>query len=506
MTQVELMLGQNPEMQEVAESNLLKKDLQKAIENFYALPLSKNGDSHAHSRGEIREVVERAWEPIARNNLISEIFNSEPFQEIIERKNKLKGSTSLAAIWCVDGRLDGMSLGVLVNLWENPAGVIDTDETSDGGLRPRSTELCEHIRDDADSGTDLLEIVFAHYDSTNPHHGCAANAAILAQIRAHRRPENAGKLSFDDLSAINHTPNAEDANLIFIKGTSVRAITDYYNKVRSNAGLEPLPIVAVAALYDTATMGIVLRENAHPDLSTAKLANKYKKEIAANTNAVFASFRDNFTDPQNLVEFSDKIVTISETLLDPSSKLAPFNSELDKYIREVYPQLTSDQAQALKFLIAKTVSFQYLTGLSEIPASGPNHLFANHAEGYMGLSVRGEFIGKYDTKQAFGSTAADAPTATDQIKIELGVMEKTGIDADKPRLIFISNSISKDAFKNDKKARKRAAGNNAKISSEIIADPEINRLIRNNKLVFIHTLIDDTTGGVLSILDHSTYY
>jgi len=252
----------------------LKKKLATAIQNFYKLPLTENG--HQHEDTEIKTVEERVWEIIERINIVSETLNSERFIRLKERKERLRGETEIGAVWCVDGRLDGMAMGVLVDIWEVPGGSIKVKSTSDGQFIPDSPELRGHIKDDAMADRELLEVVFAHYDSTNPHHGCAANAAILEVIKNNKSPVNQGELTFDDFSDINHIDKdkAEDANLIILRKTSVPAFDQYYNKVRETAGKEKLPRVAIAALYDTATMGVTLRESRHEDLAAANLTNK----------------------------------------------------------------------------------------------------------------------------------------------------------------------------------------------------------------------------------------
>ena len=485
------------------KNQLLKKKTSIAIQNFYHLPLTENG--HKHEDNEISGVERRVWENIQRINTISETLSSEKFQHLKERKEKLRGKTELGAVWCVDGRLDGMAMGVLVDIWEVPLGSIKVKKTSDGRLIPDSPELRGHIKNDAIEDRELLEVVFAHYDSTDPRHGCAANAAILGVIKDNMSPANQGELTFDDFSKINHTQRAEDANLIILRKTSVPAFTQYYNKVRETVGKDGLPTIAIGALYDTATMGVTLREDGHDDLAATNLTNKYKETIATQLDITYGEFNQNFTDANLLLDFAEKKVDIMEFLLtNEASK--DFYNEISTHIENVYPDLTDGQTQALRFLIAESVAFQYLTGLSEIPAGGPNHPFSSHSEGYMGISIRGEYIGKFDTKQAFGSTAADAADAIEQIKIEYGVMDKVGVDMERPRIVYISNSISGEAFKKDKKARKRASSNNDSITHEIIYDPKIREWITENRLTIINVLTDDTTGEVLDVLDLSSSY
>ena len=102
------------------KNQLLKKKTATAIQNFYQLPLTENG--HKHEDHEIDEVGLRVWENIKRINTVSETLSSERFQKLIERKLILRGDTELGAAWCVDGRLDGMAMGVLVDIWEIPLG------------------------------------------------------------------------------------------------------------------------------------------------------------------------------------------------------------------------------------------------------------------------------------------------------------------------------------------------------------------------------------------------
>lgn len=483
----------------------LKQNTEKAIRNFFNLPLNQNKDHKKPTKDELQNAIKRVWEPISRNNHISEIFHCPQFQEQLARKRKLKGPASLGVVWCIDGRLDGMSLGVVINLWENPGGIIDVQETADGKLVPSSSELCEHIKHDANSGVDLLEIPLAHFESTNPKHGCAANEGLVDLIRHQGIPANKGHLTHMDMAQISQIDDnhLENANLLIIKKTTVEAIGDYFNKIRVKNNLQPLPRVAIAALYDTATMGIVLRENNLPDLSTAHIAQELRSEIVSKTGNDYGKFRDTFTDPENLFALTKKTVDITQYLMLSSTA---FNQKLEKFIQHAYPNLTRDQKQALTFVIAKTTAFQHLAGVADVPAGGPTHPFSKHNEQYMGISVRGEYIGKYDTKPAFGSSAADAKTGVKQIKTKWFVMDSNNADLDKPRIMYVCSSISKHDFENDYKAVKRASGNNAKISREFLENEDIRAQVNTNRLIIVNTLVDDTTGEVLDVLDHSDQY
>src|SRR3989344_4171679 len=149
---VEITYG--PHIEQGTSNPLLRHRTFKAVDNFYALPLSDI--AHKHNPEEISNVAERVWETVSRNNQISEILNSERFQKLKERKEELRGETELALIWCVDGRLDGMSMGVLVDIWEVPGGMINVYKGRDSSVLPRSAELREHIKDDASSNRELL--------------------------------------------------------------------------------------------------------------------------------------------------------------------------------------------------------------------------------------------------------------------------------------------------------------------------------------------------------------
>lgn len=502
----------------------LATELYSFYRNFRSSVL--NGTAGSEHDQQTEDALLHAIDVIKRNNLISEIHQNPELQQIIDDEKHLRGeNVTIGKVYCIDGRLTiRPNESPLVNTWEEAGARIHTSRRlSDGALIPSQTNFCESIGKKVDPNFDLLEIVLAHYDSTNPDHGCAAVNIDINTLRTSTEDLNAIEdpnqriealaakkqletaLEPKDIQSILQSTSNEEANLLIAEKTTLAAITNFYNSRRQQAGLAPLDLVGIVALNDTATMGFELR-NRGQRLSSTDLANKLKIEVG---DGKFAKFQKKFTNPELLIEISREILDLTTQLMkSPETAFARTRNDIDQYINYNLRALNEHQKQGLRFIISRKIAFQYLTGLSQIPRDGrPNHPFAKHNEQDVSVSEHGHLLGEFDSyQQHFGSSPA-RESIIRQIKIANIVMDSNGLKTNENRVVFVNTPIhSKDVLSgNGKFAMEQATAQNAELFRTIVQDPELREMIKNGKILPIPVLIDDETRRVVQIPNHSAY-
>lgn len=435
----------------------------------------------------------RIYGIIERNNEVAKILASRDFKATTEKNRNLMGQAELSVVFCIDGRIPAIFLGGRFSThWEEPAGEITVEKRkSDGKLIPVSSELCESMRKMTFSGKDILEVIFAHTSFLG--HGCGAMAAKKK------------------VGLIDPKMSLEDANLKIVNEKSIPALTNIYNELRYQQGLKELKRIAVAALYDTDTFGILLNyENRGKGniLSTTELTNKFRAEMDdffIKDNLVFGSFKETFSLLKYLTKFLDKVYHVTSKLTD-LEKFKPLRETLENYIRKNYPDLTRDQQNALKFLLTYTIAFQYLTGASATSKDNYYHPFVHHEEEFMAVSTRGTVIGKFDPEdQGFASTPPDEATAVANIKTKISIMSVSKGNKSKPYILFICNPINgKDLAQNSNLLHKTMDAN-AELLRKIVFDNDLGDMIGTGKIIPVPVLIEADNRAVLKIIDHSAY-
>lgn len=530
-------------MPESTSNQVLKSQLEK---HFFSLHDKLLNGTPLHTATENDRAAEKSLEyalsVMERNNKMVAIINSEEFVRIKNAEGQLKGPCDISEIDCLDGRFDRSSESFTENTWEVSAAMIEVERRlSDGKLIPQSTKLCEGLRRrferayQEDGDHQLLELVLAHSDSTDnpkdPHFGCAAHALTIKALttqenaledaKSKEEAEKAAaflndkhqleqKLSKDDIAAILKKKQAHDSHTEALERTTGEAITNVYNSLREEKGLKPLSRVCVVARYDTATMGIVLKQDGE-ELATSDLTNKNKDQIedfAKEHDLSFGLYRDKFQDPEHFVELSKNVLLITRELMkDTNGKFTSINEEINNYLKKHLDELTDYQKQALKFKLLRKTAWQFLTGLSNVPDEGPSHPFARHNEAYISVSDGGRFLGKYDSlEQQFGSSPAGKVAAEKQIEIALLVMNKYNLKANKPRILFLNSSLNLDDYLAKNRDLQRIRANNAEFLIHIIRDPQLGKLIKEGKLIPIPVILEEESRAVLEIPDHSVYF
>ncbi len=441
--------------------------------------------------------VERVEAIINRNNVIGDLLQKPEYTKLLEEEKEIKGDAKLGGVICIDGRFTTIHpFGRTMNVWEEPAAFAETRE-SQTGLKLRSAQFTEAIRAAAKDNRDLLEIVFAHTSLTTDHK-CGA---MKAGQKNH---------SFDDLPAELTTLEAK--NLYLLKNRQIPAITNTFNEFRKLNKLHPLKQVAIAATYDTDTMGMILNLGSDQEFSTTSKIRELKDEIQyiiAENHGVFGEMRTTFTDTKHFIGFSKRALEITKFLLS----WPKFGGPAKDYIDSHYVNLTPDQKNALIFTLARTAAVQYITGLADVPVNGPDHRFAEHEEGYMSISLDGKPMGRFDVgEQSFGSSPSKPATAIEHIHTKLSLLDSAHKDdvVRKPDILFVSKIVDAalwDEYNTAKgdQTTKRALGKHGQFFGELCEDPQIAERMENGSLIIVPVLVDQDTGKVLSVIDHSIY-
>lgn len=423
---------------------------------------------------------------VDRNNHIAETFDSVEFREILDDEQKLQGSCALGGAICIDGRIPGIHAGGgKVSLWETKAGLLNTTNSPiDGRSELTAGTLVAAIVDKGQRGQPLLELLIAHTSLFDPSHGCGA---MLEKQARGEVPSNV------DLVEEN----------LGLHEKSISAIQSHYNRAARSRNQPQLSRVAITSVFDTDTMGLVFGYHNNHSLSTSELTQTLAPVLQ---NDLSEEFGDIYGEPGVMRKFfteSEFYIGLKRMILNTTGYLLHHDGgifdEVDTFIASTYPDLTTEQNQALRFLIARTSAFQYLTGLYQFQGVEPHHPFAHHGEGFQALSKDGRHVGNFDPKvQVFGANVSTVQEGIDHVLTQSALMDKGS--AHKPFLLFISSAVSANQ---PRESLQRTTGSNRELTMGIISDPNIQRLIRNNELMPIPVLIDDRTRKILEIPDHN---
>jgi hypothetical protein len=290
-------------------------------------------------------------------------------------------------------------------------------------------------------------------------------------------------------------------NLREIEEERIPAFTNSFNKARLGHKKETLKQVAVSALFDTDTMGIVLNYGKENQLSTTDLLEKegFKERIAEamnNEENSFGFWKDKFTDAKEFLSYYKKVVETTEKIMKDDG--IGLNTRLLNYIKENYPDLISSQLQAFMFSLSRRLAFQYLTGLSKLPESGhPDHAFADHKERFATISTSGEgVLDRFNiVEQSFGITSSNIKSAVIQAtQVALPLLDKHDDDKEN-HIIFVSTPLGQGDKIESLREKNRA------YFESLYQNDEIKRRIMEGRLLLIPVLVK-TTGEIVEILEH----
>lgn len=443
----------------------------------------------------MENVVEKQQEKVLRildrNNNIAKLIESagpDGYKPVVSEEIKLRGEAKLGYVYCIDGRIPTIFIaGRFANAWEEPAGLIGMSETDSGEHIPKSTILGQALEEAVRENRDVLEVFFAHTGTINGPNTCGYMNQLKADL-------NLGDEV--DLTA---------ENIRRFETEDIPAVTEFYNRVSLQKGKTPLSRVGISAVYETDTMGMVLNYGQEGrQFSTTDFINSIKDEVEfviGEHLGVFGSMREGFSDPENFIKVTQKVLEVTKFIMGQNR----FTDVIDPYLAENYSDLTGSQLQALRFMLVRTMALQYVTGLS-ISEPGVGHTFTHHQEDYLSVSLAGKPVGRFDPKeQVFASTPSDTVTAVKDIQLKLSLMDKH--DAKKPYILFVSNPVKKADWDkyvaNESEAINRNVALNASLFKTIVADRNLKSRIKDGSLIVVPVLVDQNTGEVLEVVDHS---
>lgn len=441
--------------------------------------------------------VERIEAIINRNNAIGQLLQTDEYQAILKEEKDIKGDAKLGGVICIDGRFTTIHpFGRSINIWEEPAAFAEVAEDSEDP-RLESAQFNEALRAAAKDGRDLLEIVFAHTSLTTD--------GVCGRMKG-----GEAEHEFDGLPAELATLEAK--NLYILEHNQIPAITSTFNEFRQENGLSPLKQVAISATFDTDTMGVILNLGSDHEFSTTTMMREIKDDLQFMMGehfGIFGGLRDKFTETEHFIDFSKRAVEITKVLLTWDK----FTLPAQNYINKFYPDLTIDQKNALIFTLARTSAAQYITGLADVPKEGPKHLFAEHEESYMSVSLDGKPMGRFDFgDQSFGSSPSKTSTAIEHIHTKLTLLDKHHKHdlARKPDILFVSKIVDADLWRKYDTAAgdqtiKRALGKHGQFYGELCNDQQIKERMQNGSLIVVPVLLDQETGEVLDVINQSIY-
>lgn len=468
------------------------------------------------------ELYEKVLQFIEDNNEMCAIWHSPECKAAREIEDFYHGGVSIYEVDCIDGRLPRAYEGEADSMKTEKAQIALSCVESDKQLIPLQADICNVL---SDTSLEPLEISRAHYDSTDPHHGCAAISMVLENLD--NKEESVWQ--FLNPAEINLVTQArsfsnEEANLVLLELTNLRAFTNFHNDVRAEDNLALLPKAGVTVAYDTRTMGVELRSpllrndpttqglvyiepTKRQVLKTADFANQLKGVLKDNKDfPKFGAFRNKFTEPKEFKLYSQEVTRLAVALFDGTLQKAKIiTKSVKSFLKTNYPDLSTLQQRALAFQLFRAISHQYLTGLSEYQKTHP---FSDHGERFISISKdAARMVGRYLTKyQTFQNSCPDVATGAKRCEISALVMDKTKVDQDLIHVLFISTSISKDDFENrsdtnHKQKYRRIINDHQELFRALISESRIKKRVTIGNILPVGVLLDSLTSEVLEVVE-----
>lgn len=463
------------------ERTSLETDLELYLSNFYG----RLSPDFADTKGFLTEVERGSLKIIYRNNEVATTLKMPEYGLLVEKGKKQKGECSVNVNICIDGRIPTIHLlGRVGNTWETGAGIVEVRKSElDGQMELESARLTEAVIERTEKPSpQMLQIMLAHTSlsehrylaKTNfqslPKHGCGRMAQLFRE----------GNFQVKDLVEQN----------LKIHGERAEAFTNLYNRAAKATGKEQLKQVAITGVYDTDTMGLLFGYGTDHELFTTDITKRLlESEIDLQIQEIAgpaASMTDTFTKAEYLFELESKICATIDVLMANQE----FSGELKEYISAYYPDLTTEQQQALFYTVLRNVATQRTTGTYF------QNPFTHHGEGYQSISLDGVIVGEFDPgEQVFGATVSSPEEAKVHIQIQSALMDSINATTP-PYYLFISKAISNGGSPD---SLERSRGALRTLFREIKSDPSIIEMIRAGRLVPVPVLIDSKTREIRHI-------
>lgn len=476
-----------------SESQPERESLEPSLDSYFGNLYGRMNPELSNNESFQQEIKSTSLSIINRNNKVAEILKSPFYKEVIENDKKLKGPCAVNIDICIDGRIPDIHLlGLTGNTWETAAGIIELRESPlDGTLELESSRLTEAIIERTEKeNPQMLQILVSHTSLSEhrrlsednfkelPDHGCGKMKKMYLD----------GEVTNRDLIAAN----------LEIHDKSATAFTDLYNRAAEANKVTPLKKVAMSAVYDTDTMGILLGYGTDNELFTTDITRNIVDDQTINSELTeiageAGSMKDEFTNVDKIIELETKVMSTTEYLMNNES----FKNSFERYSNTYLQDYTEEQKNALFYTLSRNIAFQRTSGVYERQESHEHtHPFVHHGEGYQSISMDGAIVGEFDPEvQVFGAMVSSYPEAIDHIKIQTGLMESIKA-TEPPYIIFLSNSISNGATP---EILERARGQLRVLFREIKSDPDIMNWIKTGKLVPVPVLIDSKTREIRDV-------
>ncbi len=438
---------------------------------------------------------------LAVHDHIVKLTTSERYKAVEIRIKDGIGDCYVGVIMCIDGRIPDILFSG-ISRWETPGGLISTyNLVTDELLIPRSARLSNRLNAKAQSGRDLVELVLGHYDShlyqEKDDHGCAAFKKRIGE-----------GLARDFGLALPH------AHVVDLQRTTATAVDNQYRLVR------PLQRVSLTLLFDTATSGLDLdwTPELNKGLSTAKLCTQFKSTIDAlcaplvGVTTLFGYYGAKDTDASlarlqdvnNFLGLSEDLVDLTDILLGRDSRgtgHTEISQAIVSYFTKNHPELTQNQVNALVYVFARTIAFQYLSGFSEAKPD-TNHGYREHDERAASITLDDRAVLDLDPRQSFVSNAADPLTAQEHIALKLALIQgRRRLQGRSFTPLFVSSSISREDFNQRDGMYGVINDKHLELLRQTMGNENLRGYNTSGSMVMVPVLLEQGTGGILQISD-----
>lgn len=476
---VSFVMTDNPESIVSEESMQRTETIPDQLNNYFESLYQRLDGWHmdVSQTGEfIKGITERTSTIIGLNNKVSEYYQSDEYLDLKEEEKKQRNGCAIGIVQCIDGRISVPHfVDQSASVWETAAGILQLEESPlDGRPMLKSKRLHRAIAERAQNPnkTPLLEVLVAHTSLSDPEHGCGA---MIAKRTSGEYPEGSD-LVLENLKIHNQRADV---------------ITSIYN-ANVHQTKEKLRRAAITAVYDTDHMSFVLGYGTENVLNSTDLAAGLVTEISTAISIPPALYKENFKDVETFSQQKKDIITINQFLLENDT----FNAIVNSQIESNFSDLTDGQKKALRYLIARNVSFQYLSGLYEDSDHTHHHPFAHHGEGYQAVALDGVTIGQQDPEnQVFGAAPSSAEEAIAHIQTQCILSDKIGV-AEKPYILFVSKTFAGNL---DNGNMENEEGLLMETWTRVLRDPYIRERVVKGELAVIPALVNSSTREIISI-------
>lgn len=436
---------------------------------------------------------------IYRNNKMSEVLSSDEYDKVRERTDALLGDCKIGVVCCIDGRLNvALMFGTSADVSKQMAAVLPTEISPDTGkiTIDSSTVRVAVVNAPNKEKSNLLELFVVHATSESKDadpemSDLESNCAAVLLIREKELRE--GRMVNQDLIR---------ANFDFLDD-GVEAVERTYNSSAEIHGKPQLDKIAVRIVYDTESMGFVLNYGEDYPLFTTDLTSKYSPLISQLSSQDIrfqhpGALRFSYTSEELYAKNENMMLDIIELLMTNDEFISEINYACENSEGSELCGLNESQMKGMRYIMARNVAFQYLTGV-HLEHLSIKH-FGSHNEVHMSIARddgHGIVVGGMDTEsQVFSAATSRIENAVEHIHTMTALMDKQ--PSPKPYVLFITEGIEESSA-TDKGSIDSISSRVDNIYKEIQKDPKIAELVRKGDLIMIPVIQTSLTGRIVHI-------